>query len=68
MKTYAHVLDTGNCFNVVPDNGDVRYEPFIHHPTTLSRAAALNLAVWLSLTADPEGVDFCALYNAIKKS
>ena len=63
-------LDTSNQFEVIPESsGDICFRPgSVHLPCTLTRGQALNLAAWLSLIADPVGVDFCKLYNEIKRT
>jgi len=63
------IEDSANRFLVgVRRGADQEEEVFINKvvPSKLTRAAAINLAAWLALMADPGGQEFCKVYNKIK--
>jgi hypothetical protein len=62
------MIDSANHFSVRREGELVLVSNIlVHDYLRLSKWEALNLAAWLALLADPEGQEFCRLYNDIKK-
>jgi hypothetical protein len=70
-------VSTANHFNVLLRDGEITF--CIHGAeaaegkqradlqVNLDPDLAVNLAAWIALLADPEGREFCRVYNEIKK-